>query len=307
MMALFSGMPLSRAQFENPNPGPRSIEEAGFLFKEGQHAFSTRDFKQAIRSLTRMIDRYPSDSRINEAYLILLRALDLESLSDQVLRYGQELMLRKPSETAANEARLLMAHAELREKNFLGARVLATELLKRSSNLTSKHRAGAIAIRFQSHLGDKQYDLAETELNALRNFLEKEPNEEIKQRIPSFRMNLQTRRCMINHLLKNTPAGEDELIEYFSKKNLCYKSALPESTSVQESGVIEEWCDSFTFFNHELQKMGMDAFLKEKIGKDLATTFELAKNLNPGLVKCYAPYKPHKSKKHRRKRTRPKS
>ncbi|NDF15943.1 hypothetical protein EB061_11590, partial [bacterium] len=93
-----------------------------------------------------------------------------------------------------------------------------------------------------------------------------------------------------------------ELLEYFSKKNLCYKGAVPGSASVREAPVIADWCESFTFFNHELQKMGMDAFLKEKIKKDLDTTFDLAKGMNPELVKCYAPYQPPKSKKRHRRR-----
>lgn len=303
--SLLACAPASRAEVDIPNPGPRSIEEARFLFKEGQQAFTVRDFKQAIRSLTRMIERYPSDSRMNEAYGILLRSFHEESLPEDLVRYGQELILRKPPETSANEARLLMAEAELELKHFLNARTLASELL--AHHPTPRQKGLAHAIRFESHLEDKQYEPAESELNTLRDFLDREPDESLKKRIPALVMSLQTRKCMITHLLKDAPANEDEILEYFSKKNLCYKSALPGSASLQEPAIIKDWCESFTFFNHELQRMGIDAFLKEKIGKDLATTFELAKGLNSELVKCYAPYKPSKSKKRRRKRSHPKS
>jgi outer membrane protein assembly factor BamD (BamD/ComL family) len=285
------------------NPGPRSAEEAKFLFEEGQTAISEKNYKQAIRDFKRLIERYPSDSKIETAYLSLLQALADQKEFEDGIRFSQELILRKPEIETLNQARAHLAEAELGMRHYVNARTTATELLDHHPTL--KQKALAYSVRFQSRLEDKQYQEALSDLDLLRELQEKEPLESVQKLIPGFRMSLSTRMCLISHLLKDKPLIEEEILDYFGTKNLCFKTSLALASSVTTPSVISEWCESFTFFNHELQKLRADPFLKDKIAKELKNTFEFAKGLSPDLVKCYAPYQPKKSKKRHRKSTHP--
>ena len=292
------GMPVS-AQEEIPNPGPRSSEEARFLDQQGSESLAKKDFKQAARDLKRRVDRYPSLPKTEESYLNLLTALLSDQQFSEVLKYGQELVLRRPDLKIINQARAFMAEAALQLKQFLNARTLATELLDHEPD--SKQKALAYSVRFQTLLEEKQYEGAATELDHLREYLEQEPIESFQKMTPGFKMSLITRQCITSHLLKDKSVTEEETLEYFSKKNLCFKSALPLAQTVLNPTIIQDWCESFTFFDHELQKLKIDSYLKEKIGKDLKATFDFAKGLQEDLVKCYAPYQPPKPKKRARK------
>jgi tetratricopeptide (TPR) repeat protein len=290
------------AQEEIPNPGPRSDEEAKFLDQQGSESLAKRDFKQAARDLKRRVDRYPSLPKTEESYLGLLTALLADQQYSEVMKYGQELVLRRPDRGIINQARAFMAEAALQLKQYLSARTLATELLDHEP--APKQKALAYSVRFQTLLEEKQYQGATAELDRLREFLDQEPVESFQKMLPAFKMSLITRQCITSHLLKDKTVTEEETLDYFSKKNLCFKSALPLAQTVLNPTIIGEWCESFTFFDHELQKLRIDPYLKEKIGKDLKATFDFAKGLQEDLVKCYAPYQPPKSKKRTRKSRR---
>ncbi len=295
---------LAEAETDTLNPGPRSAEESRFLYEEGSQALSEKNMKQAIRDFKRFVSRYPTDAKIDESYLGLISALVSEKLYAEAIRFGQELLLRKPDESVSNRARSWMAECELNLKHNLNARMLASELLAHQP--TPKQKALALSVRFQSYLEDKQYGESQAELDLLQGHLEKNPIDPYSKFIPEFKMALATRQCIISHLLKNKPLTDDEMIDYFSRKNLCFKSAIAEADLITNPTVIQDWCESFTFFNHELQRIKIDPFLKEKLGKDLRSNFDFAKTKNLDLVKCYAPYKPVKSKKrHRKSRVHP--
>lgn len=287
------------AQEEIPNPGPRSEQEARFLEQNANEALTKKDYKQAARDFKRRVDRYPSLPKTEDSYLGLLTALLSDRQFPEVMKYGQELVLRRPAEGIINQARAFMAEAALNLKNFLGARTLATELLDHGAD--SKQKALAYSIRFQTLLEEKQYQGATAELDLLREVLEQEPIESFQKMLPGLKMSLITRQCITSHLLKDKSVTEEETLDYFSKKNLCFKSALPLAQTVLNPTIIQDWCESFTFFDHELQKLKIDSYLKEKIGKDLKATFDFAKGLQEDLVKCYAPYQPPKPKKRTRK------
>ncbi|NDG85750.1 MAG: outer membrane protein assembly factor BamD [Proteobacteria bacterium] len=291
------------SETESLNPGPRSAEEARFLFEEGQKAMKDQQFKQAIRSFKRLIERYPAENTVERSYGQLLDALHREGSFEDLIHYARELIQRKPGERLQNEALAHLSEGELALKRYLNARTFAAELLEHHPK--PEQKALAHAVRFQSLLDDKQFREARAELDLLKDFLEKESNETWSKRIPGFTMSLSTRQCLVNHLLKDKLPEEPELLDYFSSKNLCFKSALPLAGAVADPGVLGEWCESFTFFNHELQKLRADSFLKDKIAKDLQSTFDFAKGLSPDLVKCYAPYKPEKSKKRHRRKAHP--
>lgn len=306
----------SFAETEVLNPGPRSKKEAQILLKQGNEALQDKDYKSAIRDLKRFIERYPSDEGVNDAYLALMNALYVEAKFQEVLTYGKELLNRNPDRLLNNHAKTMIAETHLLKKDYFTARVTADEILK--AEPTDKQKATVYSIKFQSFLEEKQYSEAEAQLDALVTHLQTVPIATFSKLIPEFKMTLAMRKCSISHLLNNkqfTPSSDEdedpqftetELTEYFSHKNICFKSALPETLNVSNKEVLHEWCESFTNINHEIEKLRIDPFLKQKISKELKSTFEFSKTLSPDLSKCYVPYKnPKVKKRHRKRRLHP--
>jgi tetratricopeptide (TPR) repeat protein len=293
----------SYAQTESPHPGPRSEAEATLLYQEGTDALIAKKYADASRSLERFVARYPSNEKIQDAYLSLLDALFNEKKYDETLRYVKELMSLKAPEEKSNRARQFQAEADLNLHEYLDARIVSDELLK--NHPTERQRATAYSIKFQSFLEEKQYVEARNQLDALDVMMEKAPLDPFIRLMPEFKMTIAIRECTISHLLKHKEFEETELTDYFTSKNLCFKSALPNAVNGMGDSAIQEWCESYTYLNHELESMKLDPFLKEKLNKDLKATFEFSKTLSPGFAKCYEPYKPPKpakSKKRHRKR-----
>ncbi len=291
---------LSFAEEPAPNPGPRSSSEAIFLFDEGTHALEQKKYPTAVRSLGRFIDRYPSNEKVKEAYLGLIDALNNEKKFNEALRRGKEFLNLKVDQAQANRARTLMAESNLDLQQYLEARLISDELLKNEP--TTRQKATAFSIKFQSFLEEKLFTEAHEQLDALRTLLDKEPIEPFTKMIPEFKMTIAMRECLLSHLIKDKVLTEEEVTDYFKEKNLCFKSALPSTLTGVGAPTIHEWCESFTFLNHELQRIKIDPFLKTKIDQDLKATFEFTKPLSIELSKCYEPIKPLKNKKRHRKR-----
>ena len=296
---------------ENLNPGPRSNEESDLLYHEATEAISQKKCPVAIRDLERFLDRYSSSENANNAYLSLMECLFNEKKNQDVIRYGKELLNRKIDRATENRAKTLISETHLNLKEYLEARLVSDELLKNEP--TEKQKATAYSIKFQGYLEEKFFDEAEGQLDALVSFLQKTPIDSFSRLIPEFKMTLDERKCEISHLLKNKQFNiveadaengpqftEEELSDYFTKKNLCLKSALPATLTVTNKEVIHEWCESFSNLNHELERLKIDPFLKQKITKDLKATFDFSKTLSPDLSKCYEPIKT--KKRHRKRR-----
>ena len=290
------------AQTETPHPGPRSDEEANLLFTEGTQFLVDKKFSEASGDFSRFVNRYPSHTKIEDAYLGLLESLYNEKKYEDVVRYAKEFLNLKAPAEKGNRARQFQGEADLSLHEYLAARLSADELEKNAP--TPRQKAAIHSIKFQAFIEEKLYSEAHQQLDDLEDVLKKDPAEPFLHLIPEFKMTLDVRECQTSHLLRNKSFEETDLMEYFSKKNLCFKSALPNAVNGMGDATVQEWCQSFTFLNHELESMKIDASLKEKMNKDLKATFEFSKTLSPGFSKCYEPYKPKpaKSKKRHRKR-----
>ncbi|MBC7396194.1 MAG: outer membrane protein assembly factor BamD [Bdellovibrionales bacterium] len=292
------------AQSESPHPGPRSDTQAQFLYDEGTTANTRKDYGLAIKDLEKFINRYPTHDKIQSAYLSLMEALFYEKKYKELLDHGRDFLNLKTDQESANRTRAYLAEANLNLHQSLDARLNADELLKHEPTLRQK--ALAYAVQFQAFLEDKQYKEAHNPLDSLISLLEKDPVEPFVKLMPEFKMTLAMRECATSHLLRNKEFSEDEITDYFTDKNLCYKSALPAVLGGVDQPTLVEWCGDFTYLNHELQKLKIDPFLKTKVQNELTATFDFSKTLSPELAKCYEPYKPpvKNKKRHRKRRVR---
>ena len=103
----------SFAQTESPHPGPRSSEEATLLFTEGKEALTAKRYPDSSRAFERLVSRYPSFDKIQDAYLGLLESLFNDKKYSDTVRFSKELMGLKTPEEKANRARQFQAEANL--------------------------------------------------------------------------------------------------------------------------------------------------------------------------------------------------
>jgi len=275
------------AKAQNPNPGPRSATEAQFLYDEGTRAFNAaahdpKQYDLAQKDFERLIARYPNDSRTLKAYPKLAMIYSASRHDpEKTIQTIRKYLLLKPSAVHTKEGLELkgtLAQAYLDAHQPTEARITAEAILK-SSVASDSAKTSALQIKTTSLIVQKKYHEADASLDALES--------RAKRKFPSIRLELKTRECSaVPALKKNT---EDAILDYFGKKDTCFKSALPEAVhaaSEDAHAVLLLWCRAHESLIRELKAKPMDSFLKEKISKQLSETEDFAKTINENLVHC---------------------
>jgi len=279
------------AKAQNPNPGPRSATEAQFLYDEGIRSFhrafeaALHDPKQydlAQKDFERLIARYPSDSRTLKVYPKLATIYStFRHDPEKTIQTIRKYLLLKPDAAHTKEGVDLkgtLASAYLDGGKPTEARITAEAILK-SSIASNSAKTTALRIKTKSLIVQKKYREADASLDALEL--------QSKTQFPALRLELKTRECSAMPAPKKN--AEDDLLDYFGKKDTCLKSALPQAiqaTAQDDPTVLRLWCQAHETLTRELKDKTMDSFLKEKISKQLTGTEDFAKTLNENLVHC---------------------
>jgi TolA-binding protein len=101
-----------------------ALEEADRLWLVGEQAFRDRLFPLSRRTLERLIDRFPSDSRVPEATLLLGKARLSEGALEPALEAFRQAQRFAPPPGKADEPRFWEAEALYRMKRFQDARTV---------------------------------------------------------------------------------------------------------------------------------------------------------------------------------------
>jgi TolA-binding protein len=101
-----------------------ALEEADRLWLVGEQAFRDRLFPLSRRTLERLIDRFPSDSRVPEATLLLGKARLSEGALEPALEAFRQAQRFAPPPGKADEPRFWEAEALYRLKRFQDARTI---------------------------------------------------------------------------------------------------------------------------------------------------------------------------------------
>jgi len=253
----------SFAQDELPHPGPRSAEQADFLFKEATDAQDKTKVDLAIDDYKKIIKNYPRFPKIFEAYQHLMECYFSQKKYELELKLGQEALHLHPDHEFYTKIQLLRAEAQLNIGKAGQSKVIVEELL--SAKPTGEFQSRALLLKAEalSQLGKNKEAFAALDaanIKADSNYGILALGEGLK---------IRARACSS----QKRSAGV-EALDYFHEKNLCFKEAVAGAgSSLKEAAQV--WCDRFDGFNSELQKAKLDKFTHEKLQKELNETKSL--------------------------------
>ena len=252
---------------ELPHPGPRSAEQADFLFKEANEAQDSQNVDLAIEDNKKIIKTYPLFPKRVEVYRHLMDCYLYRKKYDLVLMLGEEVLRLHPDHENYSFIQILRAEAQLALGKAGSSKVIIEELLKTKPAVEMQSQALVLKAEALSQL-DKDKE-AFAALDSARTILGPTVKDTGLTSIEALK--IRARACSS----RKREAGV-EALDYFHEKNLCFKEAVslegkhasPDSTPV--------WCDRFQGFNAELKKTTFDKFTREKLQKELDETKTLA-------------------------------
>jgi len=251
----------SFAQNENPNPGPRSVEQAEFLYQEGASAQSDGKVDLAISDFRKIIKTYPQSPKTMDVYQRLMSLYLQVKKPETVLAVGKEALLLHPDRAAFTQIQFLRAEAELQLGNAGQTKLIIDELLKTKPDTKTESTALLYKAEALSLLGKTADAFAALD------------SANAKTKLPDHSVELKVRARACS---SRQPEKNQETLDYFRDKNLCFKETRSQAGKTPTADATQVWCDRFVGFTQELKKIKTDSFTREKIEKELAETSTLA-------------------------------
>jgi len=242
-----------------PHPGPRSLEQARFLFEEAKSAQQEGKVDLAIEDYQKILTIYPQFKEKFIVYQELMKLHQTKKNYPEVLRLGKEAILQHPIGGFYSAIQLMRVDAQLQSGKAFQSRIIVDELLKAKPDANTISKALLFKAEALSQLGKNKEAFAA--LDAAKGN-ENHADAELK---------IRARACS-----SRKPALKEELLDYFHEKNMCFKesAALSKSSPAKDSSQV--WCDRFQGFQSELKKSKLDKFTLEKLEKELESTRALS-------------------------------
>ena len=228
-----------------PNPGPRSTEQAKFLYQEALDAKKTNKDELAIENYKKIIKQYPSFQEIIPVYEQLMNLQMSHQKFQDVLGLGRDVLLLHPKGRAFAAIQLMRAEAELRTGKPAQTKLIAEELIQSKPEPTFEVQAFLIKAEALSQMN--RHKEAFASLDAAR----------ASEQFPDAELKIRSRSC--SSLQRNAKDNDFEESAALAKSE-------PEKASAQV------WCDRFALLAAELKKSKIDNFSREKIEKELEQT-----------------------------------
>jgi tetratricopeptide (TPR) repeat protein len=244
---------------ETPNPGPRSTEQAQFLYQEALDAKKNGKDDLAVEDFKKILKQYPSFKETMMVYELLMgMQLNRKNLSETI-ELGNKAILLNPKGRAFGAIQLLRAEAELKNGKPAASLVVLNELIKAKPETDALSKAMILKAESLSQLGKHKEAIAS--LDSARGH----------EQFADTELKLRARSCSAMK-----PDGKGDEYSYFNRKNLCFKesAALAKASPASDSSKV--WCDQFAQLNKELNQSKIDQYSKEKIEKDLKMTKALS-------------------------------
>ena len=244
---------------ELPHPGPRSNEQAVFLFNEALAAQKKDQIELAVENYEKILKDYPQFSDKMATYQNLL-AIELKQKKyPEVLKLAKDAMLEHPSKNILMNIQLMRAEAELQLGKPLQTKLIAEEILKSKPEANTLTSALLFKAEALSQLGKNKEALAS--LDAAKG----------NAKFADAELKIRARNCSSQKTLP-----KQEALDYIHEKNLCFKesAALAKSYPAKESAQV--WCDRFHVFELELKKIKTDEFTREKLKLELVNAKAVA-------------------------------
>lgn len=262
------------AQTGNPNPGPRSQEQADLLWKE---ANETENRSAAIRKLKQFTDRYPRDARHLSALQLLTQHYRTSNQVDLAIDTARQFLHLETKTPAAREVRTGLAESYFWAGRFHEAKTTAADLFK-IEDLEVDLQARVLLVQARLLLREKNWSASEAKLEAVP----AGAAAELKTEADALRLTLGIRRCeALPNLKQNPPKTEDAWIAVFQQKLKCFSELLHADLNRKSESVRPEWCRavsnlSRSIQSHKMNRQSFNPFTVQQFEGDIQKLFKLA-------------------------------
>jgi tetratricopeptide (TPR) repeat protein len=240
---------------QTPHPGPRTSEQANFLYQEAMDAKKTGKEDLAIEDFRKILSQYPSFKETITVYEQMMEMQIARQNWREAIELGNKAILLNPKGRSYAAIQLLRADAELKAGKPNGSHTIIQELIKAKPDAAILTKALLIKAEALSQLGKHKEAIAS--LDAARGH----------DHFPDAELKLRARSCGSKKPEKNS----DEY-GYFNRKNLCFKesAALAKTDPAKDAAMV--WCEQMNQLEEELKKSKIDSFSKQKLEKDIQMT-----------------------------------
>ena len=221
--------------------GPTSTEEAGVLWKKGNQAFEEKKYPEAVRSLERLIHRYPASAHFFEAHRLLgIAHLENHEPHLAIVPLKDFVEVERKS-SAGLQTRLALGRALLDLKKFHETLLLAEELLveKGTSNEVS---IAALLMKARALMGLNEDARATQSLDSAKVKLEaqKEPSlplKPLKGQAAWLELKLKIRTC--EKFPTKGSLTEEQIRNQLNRRGTCLSEASLLHLKTLEAGDLD--------------------------------------------------------------------
>lgn len=238
-----------------PHPGPRSPEQAAFLFQEAQDAAKNQKSDLAIENYRKLLKNYPSFEKTLTVYEDLMSMLSLKKQWKEVTTLGAQAVLLHPKGSVYTLIQFMRAEAELGLGHAEKTKVISEEVLHSKPGKRDEAYALLLKAEALSRMG--------RHTEAMKSLDEGKSHEYF----PDTELRVRSRSCSAR---KQQP--KEEFLFHVQQKNLCFKEAAALALTMPSKEAAQVWCDQFKLFESALEKAKTDSFTREKLKKELELT-----------------------------------
>jgi len=217
--------------------GPTSKKEAVFLWEQGSAAFQQGDWKEAIRLLQRLTDRYPGTKGYLNSHYHLGRAYYETRQYSKAIKKLRYYIEAQGLTVKAYEAKVLLANAYLMARKKTEALLLAREVIENKHGVTLPHvlLVQALLVKGWALIQFNNDNQATEALDSIRIEL-RSVTGHLSLQSGVFRLELELKLRQCQSLVAATRISESQVIELLKERSICLLEGLVLFRKVVKTG-----------------------------------------------------------------------
>ncbi len=217
--------PVSASEITPTMTGPKSTQEAQLLWTQGQKAFGSGTWDDAVYYLSRLTEQYPAGPGAREAHLLLGISWLRKNAAEEALKPLKYYIEASPMSTEATRARLLLSRAYMALKRFREASLQSVETLKQSS-AQGELRWEALVLFAWAQMGLNQEERARRTLATIhKEISDRESNPKLNTETLRLETELRIQSC--EHFAEGAKLSETQAMNAIRERGLCLLETLP--------------------------------------------------------------------------------
>jgi tetratricopeptide (TPR) repeat protein len=219
-----SNFSLAPAYAVDTSNGPTSQQEASILWSDGQKAFESGNYQDAVNNLSRLVDRYPGSPGYLEAHRLLGRSFMLLGRYSEALAPLQAYIADTGTSESGLDTRLWLGDVYLKLAQANEAYLTSQEIEKLSKSSYPGLYARSQFLKARALLALNQDDRASRVIDSVEALPAVQSDPTLKGYAAQARIELKLRRCAL--FPSAGPMEEQQARDQFNRRGLCLQEAL---------------------------------------------------------------------------------